>query len=194
MATAIKVNTQTHLKTKQNTQTNFCSENKGTHFQQVPTLNCSKRIFRFPEGNRQFYQNHNFQPNNRFQSGGGPPGAMQQANYHHRNPYTQQQNGAVNGSAGNGIIVEGPPSQISGDTSPINGIAAATAGVGAVDLYSTNGADDLQQGPPAAQQAAQVYTNLNNTTAYPAAPSPNTGIYSTGQYMVDAGVQNMIGE
>lgn len=120
---------------------------------------------------------------------------MQQANYHHRNPYTQQ-NGAVNGSATNGIIVDGPPSQISGETSPINGIAAATAGVGAVDLYSTNGGDDLQQGPPAAQQAAQaqVYTNLNNTTSYPAAPSPNTGIYSTGQYMVDTGVQNMIGE
>lgn len=117
---------------------------------------------------------------------------MQAANFHHRNPY-QQQNGVVNGATANGIIVDGQPQQISGETSPINGIAAATAGVGAVDLYGTNGSDDLQQGAQQQPGQAQTYTNLNYTTAYPAAPSPNTGL-SSGQYMVDAGVQNIIGK
>lgn len=55
---------------------------------------------------------------------------MQQTNYHHRNPYAQP-NGAVNGSA----IVDGQQNQVSGETSPINGIASAAAsgGVGGVD-------------------------------------------------------------
>lgn len=136
------------------------------------------------------------QQNNRFQAGGGPPpGALQTATFHHRNPYPQQQNGgALNGA--NGIMVDGQATHISGETSPINGInvAAATAGVAAVDLYSTNGAEDLQQAQSAQPAQAQAYTNLNSTTTYPAAPSPNAGLYSAGQYMVDAGVQNMIGK
>lgn len=116
---------------------------------------------------------------------------MQQGNYHHRNPYSQQQNG----NAANGIIVDVAQSQLGNDTASMNGIASATAGVAAVDLYSGNNADDLTQAQPNGQQPtqAQVYTNLNSTTTYPAAASPNAGIYS-GQYMVDANVQNIIGK
>ncbi|XP_055312953.1 uncharacterized protein LOC129574671 isoform X6 [Sitodiplosis mosellana] len=127
-----------------------------------------------PEG---FYQNRN--PNNRYQ--GGPAGAMQTGNYHHRNPYTQQPN--ANGVNPNtGIIVDGGAApHINGDASP-NSIN--------VDPYNGN-ADDLQsqQQPQAAAQQpapAQAYSS----TGYPAAPSPNA-LYS-GQYMVDAGVQNII--
>lgn len=134
------------------------------------------------------------QQNNRFQAGNSVGNNMQHGNYHHRNPYVQQQNGGVNGSA-NGIIVDVSAPQINGDTSPINGIAAATAGVAAVELYGATG-DDLAQTPQASQQnaQAQVYSNLNSTNAYPAAPSPNPGLYSAGQYMVDTGVQNMMGK
>lgn len=57
-------------------------------------------------------------------------------------------------------------------------------------LISTNWVFNfIRKQQTAAQQPApaQAY----NSTAYPAAPSPNA-LYS-GQYMVDAGVQNIIG-
>lgn len=83
-----------------------------------------------------FYQNRN--PNTRYQ--GGPAGQthMQNASYHHRNPYSQQ--ASANGvNQQNGIIVDGTAAHINGDASPntIN-----------VDPYNGN-ADDLQsQQPP----------------------------------------------
>jgi len=126
-----------------------------------------------PEG---FYQNRN--PNNRYQ--GGPAGGMQTGNYHHRNPYSQQPN--VNGvNPNNGIIVDGVAApHINGDASPntIN-----------VDQYNGN-SDELQQQQPPPTAAQQPAPAQYNSTAYPAAPSPNA-LYS-GQYMVDTGVQNII--
>ncbi|XP_031625459.1 ATP-dependent RNA helicase dbp2-like isoform X3 [Contarinia nasturtii] len=126
-----------------------------------------------PEG---FYQNRN--PNNRYQ--GGPAGGIQTGNYHHRNPYSQQPN--ANGVNPNSVIVDGSAA-LNGDASPNP--------INIVDPYNGNAEDLQSQQPPqpaATQQPApaQAY----NSTAYPAAPSPNA-LYS-GQYMVDAGVQNII--
>lgn len=137
-------------------------------------------------GNRQFYQNRNHMPqNNRFQAGAPPSGPpMAAGNYHHRNMYNQQPNTNANAvNATNGTYVDGGNAHITSDAASPNA---------AIELYNaTNANDDLQQQTTASQPQTPAQT-YNSTAQYPAAPSP--GLYSAGQYMVDAGVQNIIGE
>lgn len=126
------------------------------------------------QGNRQYQNRNHMQTNNRF---AGPPG-MQAGSYHHRSPYQQQAN--ANGAQLN---------QIDGSGAHMNGDAGSPNTIN-VDLY---GSDELQQQQPPPTAAQQPAPSPYNSTAYPAAPSPNTGLYS-GQYMVDGvqGVQNII--
>lgn len=116
-------------------------------------------------GNRQFYQNRT-PPAIRYQQPGYP-------RYH--------QGGAAGGNALNASIMDQQQQQqqqlASGESSP-------TAGI---DCYSGNAtSEEIPNGQ---------YTI--NGSAYPAAPSPQSGLYPaphTAPYMVDTGVQNIIGK
>lgn len=117
-------------------------------------------------GNRQFYQNRN------------PQTPRFNPNYQQRTPQQQQyhQSGGVVGGGAAAPVAE---QQASGESSPTAGIDCYGAAPGAEEIQSTQ------------------YTI--NGSAYPAAPSPQSGIYSAGpphstQYMVEAGVQNIIGK
>lgn len=108
--------------------------------------------------------------------------------------YQPHRNNSKNASGSNPTENAENPAAAAG----MNGVAAPQN----YEMYA-NGNEDgqapqppQQQQPQVQQQPAQVpvYSNMNNPSPYPVAPSPNAGVYSTGQYMVDANTQNIIGE
>lgn len=126
--------------------------------------------------------------NNRFPQGNGPPiVGMNGGTYNHRNNYPNQLN-----AGSNGLKLDSQKSDEDTPVENINGISGPAPSVAPVELYNgSTPSEDLQQ--QSLPQQSQPYANITNQ-AYPAAPSPNTGLYSTGppqQYMVDT---NMIGE
>ena len=133
------------------------------------------------------------QQNNRFHT--APQTALNTTNFHPSRSYQQQhsQHPQQQSPQNGGIVIDSQAQiNVNGEASPINaGVSAATVSVAALEFGAT---DELQQSQQQPQQAPS-YANMNGQAAYPAAPSPS--LYSGGpaaQYMVEAGVQNLIGE